>query len=107
MTQAPETQDPQAPVFVVDYTSADVLLALFEEHQIDTVVSCLRIDSEEMAAAQSNSITAADKSKTTKRFLASNWAPPIADPSVCHMARHPHHDANQFPQREPLGQAQS
>jgi aspartate-semialdehyde dehydrogenase len=80
MTQAPEKQDPEAPVFVVDYTNVDVLLALFEEHQIDTVISCLRIDSEEMAAAQSNSITAADKSKTTKRFLASNWAPPIADP---------------------------
>ncbi|KAH6666534.1 hypothetical protein F5X68DRAFT_265654 [Plectosphaerella plurivora] len=75
----PKTQDPEAPVVMVDYSDITGLVAVLEEHQIDTVISCVVMNTEGSAAAQSSAITAADKSSTTKRFLATNWATPSND----------------------------
>lgn len=79
-SKAPKEADAEVPFVVVDYTNVQSLTAVFEEHQIDTVISCLLLVDDASSAAQINAIAAADKSSTTKRFLASNWATPSDNP---------------------------
>lgn len=57
----------------VSYSDIDALVHLLESEQIDTVISCLPIDGDESGQAQLNLIEAANLSKSTKRFLPSEF----------------------------------
>ena len=57
----------------VSYSGTDALVHLLESEQIDTVISCLPIDGDESGRAQLNLIEAANLSKSTKRFLPSEF----------------------------------
>ncbi|OBS22681.1 hypothetical protein FPOA_09013 [Fusarium poae] len=57
----------------VDYSSVDTLVSQLEAEKIDTVISCLPIDSDESGKAQLNLIEAANQSKYTKRFIPSEF----------------------------------
>ncbi|KAI1244184.1 hypothetical protein MGN70_014054 [Eutypa lata] len=62
------------PIVEVDYQSVDALVAVLEKHQIHTVISTLALHIHGVGQAQLNLIEAANKSATTKRFVASSWA---------------------------------
>ncbi|KAK1854906.1 NmrA-like family protein [Colletotrichum chrysophilum] len=69
---------PGAPSFLeVDYENVDALVNVLEEHSIDTVISALNPESEKPSNAQINLIAAADKSKTTQRFVPSEYFTPV------------------------------
>jgi hypothetical protein len=58
-------------VLAIDYASVDSIVEVLEEHKIDTLISTLSSMSgqdPEMALIQ-----AADKSKSTKRYIPSTW----------------------------------
>ncbi|KAH7354533.1 hypothetical protein B0T11DRAFT_230117 [Plectosphaerella cucumerina] len=61
---------------VVDYNNVKSLKSLLEEHQINTVISCLGVHDEAVAQIELSMINASDQSTTTKRFIHSNWAVP-------------------------------
>ncbi|KAE9582672.1 hypothetical protein CGMCC3_g1354 [Colletotrichum fructicola] len=61
----------------VDYENVDTLVKVLEEHSIDTVISALNPESEKSSNAQINLIAAADKSKTTQRFVPSEYFTPV------------------------------
>ncbi|KAM0425586.1 hypothetical protein ACHAPT_009117 [Fusarium lateritium] len=50
-------------------------------HKIDTVISCLGVHDDKLAAVEAAVIRASDRSKYTKRFIPSNWSLPNADSS--------------------------
>ncbi|KAI8240342.1 Oxidoreductase swnN [Colletotrichum sp. SAR 10_99] len=71
--KSPSPALPGAPSFLeVDYENVDALIKILEEHNIDTVISALNPESEKSSNAQINLIAAADKSKTTQRFVPSD-----------------------------------
>jgi uncharacterized protein YbjT (DUF2867 family) len=72
-SQAPETQDPHKPVIAVDYTDVNAIARVFEENDIEVVISAIFMFDEKTRAAEVNCVQAAEKSKTTKRYIISNW----------------------------------
>ncbi|KAI8258103.1 hypothetical protein K4K58_003540 [Colletotrichum sp. SAR11_239] len=76
--KSPSPALPGAPSFLeVDYENVDALVKVLEEHNIDTVISALNPESEKSSNAQINLIAAADKSKTTQRFVPSEYFTPV------------------------------
>jgi dTDP-4-dehydrorhamnose reductase len=60
-------------VLAVDYTDVDALTRVLDQNNIDVVISAIFIYDEESSAMEINVVKAAEKSKTTKRFIISNW----------------------------------
>ncbi|KAJ4115405.1 hypothetical protein NW768_011257 [Fusarium equiseti] len=69
----------------VSYTDSDALLRLLESEKIDTVISCLPIDGDESGQAQLNLIKAANLSKSTKRFLPSEFGMVYREDNIDHI----------------------
>jgi hypothetical protein len=46
---------------------------VLEENNIEVVISAIFIHDEDSSAMEINVVKAAEKSKTTKRFIISNW----------------------------------
>ncbi|VUC30003.1 unnamed protein product [Clonostachys rosea] len=65
------------PIVVVDYGSFESLTNVFEENNFDTVISALSTMPQEGTPPEVNMIRAAQASKSTRRFIPSNWALPI------------------------------
>jgi radical SAM superfamily enzyme YgiQ (UPF0313 family) len=61
----------------VDYSDVDSLTKTLEEYNVDVVISTIFIFDEESGATETNLVKAAEKSKTTKRFVISNWGIPL------------------------------
>ncbi|KAL9087171.1 MAG: hypothetical protein Q9165_006822 [Trypethelium subeluteriae] len=74
--KAPQTQDPTNPVLVVDYNDVDALAKIFEQNNVEVVISAIFIFDDTSSASEINVVRAAEKSKTTKRFIISNWGIP-------------------------------
>lgn len=64
------------PLVAVDYADVQSLKAVLEQHNIHTVISCVGVHDQAIADVQAAVIQAAEKSSTTKRFIASNWGTP-------------------------------
>ncbi|KAJ4191681.1 hypothetical protein NW759_016673 [Fusarium solani] len=63
------------PDFIqVWYDDVHALTKSLEDYNVDTVISTINLQSEAASQAQLNLIEAADKSKTTKRFIPSEFA---------------------------------
>lgn len=60
----------------MDYSDPSSITSVLEQHEIDTVISCLMTTNQSIADAQVAVISAADKSSRTRRFIVSNWGPP-------------------------------
>ncbi|CAF3496595.1 unnamed protein product [Fusarium graminearum] len=69
----------------VSYSDTDALVRLLESEQIDTVISCLPIDGDESGQAQLNLIEAANLSKSTKRFLPSEFGMIYREDNIAHI----------------------
>ncbi|KAL6409927.1 hypothetical protein AUP68_06333 [Ilyonectria robusta] len=67
-----------APIIVVDYSDVESLKDVFEQNGIDTIVSALSSMPEGGAPPEVNLVRAAEASKTTRRFIASNWGFPLS-----------------------------
>lgn len=59
-----------------DFSDAATLTNIFNQHNVWAVISCLLVADEPMYTAQETAINAAEKSASTTRFIASNWANP-------------------------------
>lgn len=59
-------------ILAADYTSPDALVALLEEHKIDTIISV--VNSVMDITPELNLIYAADRSKVTRRFIPNIWS---------------------------------
>ncbi|KAL5866726.1 hypothetical protein ACKVWC_010618 [Pyricularia oryzae] len=57
----------------VDYNDVESLQRVLEEHQIETVVSTIAIDTDDSGQAQMNLIAAAEQASCTKRFIPSEF----------------------------------
>ncbi|KAM0545379.1 hypothetical protein ACHAPJ_011363 [Fusarium lateritium] len=62
---------------VADYSSVDNLKNVFEDNGIDAVISALSTMPEEGVPPEVNLVRAAHASKTTRRFIPSNWGVPL------------------------------
>lgn len=60
-------------VLVVDYESTDATADILSTNNVDTIISCLNLNSEEGNTAQVNLIVAAEKSSTVRRFAPSEY----------------------------------
>ncbi|VUC31454.1 unnamed protein product [Clonostachys rosea] len=63
-----------------DFSDAEALANIFDQYNVWAVVSCLSVADEPMYTAQEVAINAAEKSASTTRFIASNWANPSDGP---------------------------
>lgn len=77
--QAAETQDPKAPVIVVDYTDVSALSQMLEANAVTTVISTLQVNTQVAGASEINLVKAASQSVHTKRFISSDWSIPVHD----------------------------
>ncbi|KAG5766774.1 hypothetical protein H9Q72_005146 [Fusarium xylarioides] len=76
--KAPADSTPWSPTFLVaNYSNVEALTTLLDDHKIDTVVSALNLETEAGGQSQLNLIAAADKSRTTRRFIPSEFVTPI------------------------------
>lgn len=66
-----ETLD--VPIIPVDYSNVGSLTKALEENKIETVISTVPISDESATDSQLNLIEAAIKSKSTKRFIPSDF----------------------------------
>ncbi|KXX76833.1 Isoflavone reductase IRL [Madurella mycetomatis] len=80
-----------AAIVPVDYSDVGAVVKVLEDNNIDTVVSGIAMHSPDGSEPKEiELIQAADLSKTTKRFISSDWGVPIKDehigmiPSVIH-----------------------
>ncbi|KAM0420400.1 hypothetical protein ACHAPT_011820 [Fusarium lateritium] len=71
-----------SPILVVDYSNIDNLKTVFEDHNIDTVISALSTMPEGGVPPEVNLVRAAQASKATKRFIPSNWGVPLTGEHV-------------------------
>ncbi|KAK0639201.1 hypothetical protein B0T16DRAFT_422617 [Cercophora newfieldiana] len=72
-----------APILAVDYTDVDALAKVLEDNNIDTVVSGIAMHSADGTPPyEIEMIRAANKSKTTKRMISSDWGAPIRDADI-------------------------
>ncbi|RBR23804.1 uncharacterized protein FIESC28_03420 [Fusarium coffeatum] len=69
----------------VSYSDTDALVSLLESEQIDIVISCLPIDGDESGQAQLNLIEAANLSRSTKRFLPSEFGTVYREDNIAHI----------------------
>ncbi|KAH6880826.1 hypothetical protein B0T10DRAFT_581524, partial [Thelonectria olida] len=74
--QQPDAKPEQTSTVSVDYEDEECLVSVLETHEIHTVISCLGVHDEKIAQVEAAVIRASDKSKHTKRFIASNWSLP-------------------------------
>ncbi|KAJ4308298.1 hypothetical protein N0V84_012175 [Fusarium piperis] len=75
-----------APAIEVDYNDVDSMQRVLEEHKVHTVISAIMILKEKAASdMQVNLIKAAGKSRTTKRFMPSEYSIDN-QPSIVHIA---------------------
>ncbi|KAF2678502.1 NAD(P)-binding protein [Lentithecium fluviatile CBS 122367] len=74
--KAPKTQDPINPILAVDYNDVDALTKVLEDNNVEVVISAIFIFDETSSATEINVVKAAEKSKTTTRFIISNWGLP-------------------------------
>lgn len=74
--QTPRNPLPPVTYVAVDYSDPAALVLVLEQHEVDTVISCLMTTNQTIADAQLAAIDAADKSPCTQRFIVSNWGPP-------------------------------
>jgi hypothetical protein len=58
---------------VADYVDVDATTKTLEDNAIDTVISAISIESEDTSQGQLNLIAAAERSKTTTRFIPSEY----------------------------------
>ncbi|KAJ4300051.1 hypothetical protein N0V90_005300 [Kalmusia sp. IMI 367209] len=65
--------DSASPQFVIDYSKIDQVTNLLELENVHTVISTIAILDEATGTSELNLVAAAEKSSTTKRFIASNW----------------------------------
>ncbi|KAJ4256886.1 hypothetical protein NW762_008982 [Fusarium torreyae] len=78
--KAPVDSASGSPKFLqVDYANSDSLTRTLQDHNIDTVVSTINLESEAGSQSQLNLIAAAEKSQTTRRFIPSEFIPPMDD----------------------------
>ncbi|KAF5693131.1 hypothetical protein FDENT_2273 [Fusarium denticulatum] len=76
--KTPAESTPEAPTFLaVDYVNVEALAVLLEAHKIDTVVSAINLETEAGSQSQLNLIAAADRSRTTRRLIPSEFVTPI------------------------------
>jgi len=69
-----------APLVPVDYSDVDALTKVLEDNNVDTVVSGIAMHSEDGSKPQEvELIRAADRSRTTKRLISSEWGVPFKD----------------------------
>ncbi|CAG8020465.1 unnamed protein product [Penicillium olsonii] len=72
--KAPAKSSPEAPTFlIVDYGDVDGLAQILEDYGIETVISTLNLEHEAGSQAQLNLIAAADRSRTTRRIIPSEF----------------------------------
>ncbi|WYZ35333.1 hypothetical protein EsH8_I_001609 [Colletotrichum jinshuiense] len=71
--KSPTGVDFGVPVVIVDYNGND-LHTVLEKYEISTVISALALHIIGVGQSQINLIQAADRSKSTKRFISSSWA---------------------------------
>lgn len=57
----------------MNYNDVDGLARILEDHGIDTLISTLNLENEAGSQAQLNLIAAADKSRTTRRIIPSEF----------------------------------
>ncbi|KAG9251964.1 uncharacterized protein F5Z01DRAFT_259395 [Emericellopsis atlantica] len=55
------------------------MASILEAHQIHTIISCLMLMEESIATSEAAAIAAAEMSRCTRRFIASNWGPPTKE----------------------------
>ncbi|KAK4446799.1 isoflavone reductase [Podospora aff. communis PSN243] len=80
-----------APILAVDYSNVDAITKVLEDNNIDTVISGIAMHSIDGSRPHElEMIRAADKSKTTKRMISSDWGTPVKEedigaiPSIIH-----------------------
>ncbi|KAJ3955134.1 hypothetical protein N0V92_008344 [Colletotrichum tropicale] len=61
----------------VDYDNVNAVVKVLEENNIHTIISALNPESEMASNSQINLIAAADKSKTTQRFIPAEYFTPV------------------------------
>ncbi|KAJ6107190.1 hypothetical protein N7523_008513 [Penicillium sp. IBT 18751x] len=70
------------PVYTIDYNDAEELVALLEAEFVHTVISTMQVHSTESGASEISLARAANQSRTTKRFISSEWSVPVPDPRL-------------------------
>ncbi|OBT40168.1 hypothetical protein VE00_08825 [Pseudogymnoascus sp. WSF 3629] len=65
--------EPDVKLFAVDYAVPATITAVLEENRIDTVISCLHLNSKEASDAQLNLIEGVGKASTVERFAPSEF----------------------------------
>lgn len=65
------------PIIAVDYNNIKGLAKVLEDNSVDTVISALGTLPTEGAPPELNLVHAAEASKPTQRFIASNWVAPL------------------------------
>ncbi|KAH7129109.1 hypothetical protein EDB81DRAFT_661985 [Dactylonectria macrodidyma] len=76
-------KQPEVTVLIIDYLSPENIADVLRENAIDTVISCLSMNTEEAGQAQLNLIEGAVKSTTVRRFAPSdNYPFPSTEPKV-------------------------
>lgn len=64
---------PDVKLFAVDYAVPASITTVLEENHVDTVISCLHLNSKEASDAQLSLIEGAAKASTVKRFVPSEF----------------------------------
>ncbi|KAL7762542.1 hypothetical protein ACKLNR_009077 [Fusarium oxysporum f. sp. zingiberi] len=67
-----------ASIIIVDYADADSLKDVLEENKVDTVLSALSSMPDQGTPPEVSLVRAAEASKVTRRFVASNWGFPLS-----------------------------
>ncbi|KAK0385385.1 hypothetical protein NLU13_7861 [Sarocladium strictum] len=75
----PAEKKPGVEYVSINYNDVSSIASTLEENQIHTVISCLMLTEKPIADAESATIAAAERSPSTRRFIASNWGPPTLE----------------------------
>ena len=68
-----DARTPGVAYLSANYDNIDATTKMLEDNDIDTIVSAISIESEATSTGQINLIAAADQSKTTTRFIPSEY----------------------------------
>ncbi|KAI3319973.1 NAD(P)-binding protein [Xylariaceae sp. AK1471] len=68
-----------ATILAVDYSNVVALAQILEDNSVHTVISALTLFTQSSVPPEVQLVLAADASKTTKRYVASNWSVPITE----------------------------
>ena len=77
-----ENHDSARTVIAVNYADVDGLTRVLVENEVEVIISANFIYDDSSTLTETNLIKAAERSKTTKRFIISNWGVPIP-PEAC------------------------